>query len=297
MLILPILNKDKIFNAKLSLKSVTLENNATLLFEKVGESDVMVNSKKLSESKMDKNNVVEFIRFNSINYPRDFFVNSKNKQFDKKKFDEIGNRVTSDNTFNTYRVKPIPSRVNVYLDRLLNESFIDLMNVVPNKINNGRYVSLKRLGFDEFVNDEKIARLKSIVSSVSDTSKLPSLFRSAGVEDLVDLVSFFDIFEATVVPNSSIKEDDLVDMISKYEKIHSKDFKSLNNYYRIAKENSEIYAKINIVSKLIYDKPFRLDQSEKQRQKTNDKLTKRKVYEKVERVKVIKEDNEELKVA
>ena len=45
MLILPILNKDKIFNAKLSLKSVTLENNATLLFEKVGESDVMVNSK------------------------------------------------------------------------------------------------------------------------------------------------------------------------------------------------------------------------------------------------------------
>ena len=68
MLILPILNKDKIFNAKLTLRTASLENNATLLFEKVGESDVMVNSKKLSESKLDKNDVVEFIRFNSINY-------------------------------------------------------------------------------------------------------------------------------------------------------------------------------------------------------------------------------------
>ena len=195
MLILPILNKDKIFNAELTLKIASLENNATLLFEKVGESDVMVNSKKLSESKLDKNNVVEFIRFNSINYPRDFFVNTRNKQFDKKKFDEIGNRVSSENTFETYRIKPIPSRVNIYLDKLLNNLIIDMMNKVPNKDNNGRYVSLKRLGFDEFVNDEKIERLRSIISSVSDPSKLPSLFRSAGVEDLVDLVTFFDVFE------------------------------------------------------------------------------------------------------
>ncbi|MBQ6538975.1 MAG: hypothetical protein IJL76_01710 [Bacilli bacterium] len=288
MLILPILNKDKIFNAELTLKIASLENNATLLFEKVGESDVMVNSKKLSESKLDKNNVVEFIRFNSINYPRDFFVNTRNKQFDKKKFDEIGNRVSSENTFETYRIKPIPSRVNIYLDKLLNNLIIDMMNKVPNKDNNGRYVSLKRLGFDEFVNDEKIERLRSIISSVSDPSKLPSLFRSAGVEDLVDLVTFFDVFEAIVVPNSTIQEEDLKKMINKYEKIHSKDFKSLNNYYRIAKENSEIYAKINVVSKLIYDRPFRLVQSEKQRQKTNEKLAK---------IKILKEGKEDLKVA
>ena len=77
-------------------------------------------------------------------------------------------------------------------------------------------------------------------------------------------------------------------MINKYEKIHSKDFKSLNNYYRIAKENSEIYAKINVVSKLIYDRPFRLVQSEKQRQKTNEKLAK---------IKILKEGKEDLKVA
>ncbi len=288
MLILPILNKDKIFNAKLTLRIATLENNATLLFENVGESDVMVNSKKLSETKLDKKDIVEFIRYNSINYPRDFFVNTKNKHFDKKKYDEIGNRVTSENTFNTYRVKPIPSRVNIYLDKLLNDSFIDLMNEVPNKESNGRYVSLKRLGFDEFLTDEKIERLRSIISSVSDTSKLPNLFKSAGVDDLVDLVTFFDIFEATVVPNSSIKEEDLIDMIDKYEKIHSKDFKSLNNYYNIAKDNAEIYKKINMVSKLIYDKPFRLVQSVKQRKTTNERLAK---------IKTLKEGKEELKVA
>ena len=109
MLVLPILNKDKIFNARLTLKTASLENNATLLFENVGESDVMVNSKKLSESKLDKDNIVEFIRFNSLNYPRDFFVNTKNKQFDKKKYDEIGNKISSEDTFDTYRVKPIPS--------------------------------------------------------------------------------------------------------------------------------------------------------------------------------------------
>lgn len=286
MLILPVLNKDKIFNAKLTLKIASLENNATLLFENVGESDVMVNSKKLSESKLDKNDVVEFIRFNSINYPRDFFVNTKNKQIDEKKYDDIGNRVTSDNTFDTYRIKPIPSRVNIYLDKLLNNLLIDMMNTVPNKDNNGRYVSLKRLGFDEFLNDEKIERLKSIITTVSDPEKLPGLFRSAGVEDLVDLVSFFDILEATVVPDSSIQEEDLVKLIKKFEKVHSKDFKSLNNYYRIAKENSEIYAKINSVSKLIYDKPFRLVQSEKQRQKSNEKLAKRKILKEIEDMKI-----------
>ncbi len=287
MLILPILNKDKVFNAELKLNIATLENNGTLLFEDVGESDVMVNSKKLSESKLDKNNVVEFIRYNSINYPRDFFVNTRNKQFNKKKFDEIGNRIKSDNTFSTYRVRPIPSRVNIYLDRLLNCIFIDMMNTVPNKDNNGRYVSLKRLGFDEFLTDEKISRLKSIISSVNDPSKLPALFKNAGVADLVDLVSFFDIFEATVVPKSSVKEEDLVKMLNRFEKIHSRDFKSLNNYYNIAKENSEIYAKINIVSRLLYDKPFRLVQSEKQRQNEHDRLSK---------IKILKEGKEDLKV-
>ena len=287
MLVLPILNKDKIFNARLTLKTATLENNATLLFENVGESDVMVNSKKLSESKLDKDNIVEFIRFNSLNYPRDFFVNTKNKQFDKKKYDEIGNKISSEDTFDTYRVKPIPSRVNVYLDKLLNNIFLDMMNTVPNKDNNGRYVSLKRLGFDEFINDEKIATLKSIVETVTDSKKLPSLFRSAGVEELVDLVSFFDIFEATVITNSTINKDDLEKMINKYEKIHSKDFKGLNNYYRIAKENNEIYSKINIVSNLLYDKPFRLVQSEKQRIHEKEKLL---------RLKMIKEGKEDLKV-
>ena len=147
---------------------------------------------------------------------------------------------------------------------------------IPNKINNGHYISLSRIGFDEFLTDEKIEKLKSIVTSVRNTESWPVLFEQAGITDIVSTIDFLNYFDCTVVPGSTIDEKYLTGLLDNFEKIHSRDFKNLNKYYSIAKDNHNVYRKLSNVYKTIHDEPYRLIQSEKQRAKTYKKT--RNVY-------------------
>ena len=62
-------------------------------------------------------------------------------------------------------------------------------------------------------------------------------------------------------------EDTLQQVLESFNKLHSKDTKSLNKYYNMALENRDIYAKMSYVNKLIYDRPFDLIQSSSQKSK------------------------------
>lgn len=268
MLILPVINKGKIFNAELKLVHCTkLYKNTANLFDNAHESDVVINGKSLKDSNWDKKDIMNFIKGNSINQPRDFYVNTKNEQFNEKRYDIIGNRLSEKETFESYKIANPYKLRSFNFDKLYNVMLLDIINKVPNKQNNGRYVSLKELGFDEVVNDQSVEQLENITNSVRDTSKWDPLFREYKIEDLVKYIDFFNLFEATVIPHSTISSEEVEDVVEKLSVIKSRDYKNLNKYYKIAKENTEIYKNLNKASNLLYGKPFRFVQSEKQRAK------------------------------
>lgn len=281
MLILPVINHGKIFNAELKLVHCKkLEKNTTNLFNNAQESDIIINGKSLKDSNWDKKDIMNFVKGNSVNQPRDFYVNTKNEQFTEKRFDVIGNRLSEKETFESYKIANPYKLRSFNFDKLYNVVLLDLINKVPNKESNGRYVSLKELGLDEVVNDQSVEQLENITNSVRDTSKWDPLFREYKIEDLVKCIDFFNLFEATVVPNSTIPYDEVEDVVDKLSTIKTRDYKNLNKYYKIAKENTEIYKNLNKATNLLYGKPFRFVQSEKQRAKRKE-LKMNQEYDKV----------------
>ena len=80
MLILPIVNKNRVLNVRVKLKG-TEKIRSAIKFPGAPESDVIVNGKKLSESgafnSREKNATINFIRNNSILYPRNYLVTTR----------------------------------------------------------------------------------------------------------------------------------------------------------------------------------------------------------------------------
>ena len=220
MLILPVINKGKIFNAELKLVHCKkLDKNIANTFDSAKESDVIINGKSLRDSNWDKKDIMSFVKGNSLNQPRDFYVNTKNEQFNEKRYDIIGNRLQEKDTYETYKIANPYKLTSFNFEKLYDVMLLDIINKVPNKQNNGRYVSLKELGFDEVVNDQSIEQLENITNSVRDTSKWDPLFREYKIEDLVKCIDFFNLFEATVVPNSTIPYDEVEDVVDKLSTI------------------------------------------------------------------------------
>ena len=105
MLILPVINKGKIFNAELKLVHCQkLDENISNTFDNANESDVIINGKSLRDSNWDKKDIMSFVKGNSLNQPRDFYVNTKNEQFNEKRYDIIGNRLQEKDTYETYKI-------------------------------------------------------------------------------------------------------------------------------------------------------------------------------------------------
>ena len=255
MVILPIINKGKIFNVEIKLKDAK-KIITGIKYKDVSESEVLVNGKVLSESKVyNEDTTLDFIRFNFLHssYIDTYLVTTKNG--------------LDSSFYDVYEIKKPPKFVNSALDNLYNKVLINMRKEVPNKKNNGYYVSLDDLGFNKYLTSEKIEQLKSIVTSVSNTDNWPILFKQAGIADLVDTIDFLNIFDCTVVPASTINEEILTSILESFSKIKSRDFKGLNRYYNMAKDNTKVYKKIVNINKFLYNQPYRLIQSVKQREK------------------------------
>ena len=107
MLILPIVNKNRVMNVELRLRNAhKIKRN--VWYESVHESDIIVNREKFSDSSFkdsrEENAPTDFIRSKSILYPRNFLVTTKQKT-DSKKYD-------------IYEVNQPPRKVHSSLDKL-----------------------------------------------------------------------------------------------------------------------------------------------------------------------------------
>lgn len=255
MLILPIVNRNRILNVHVTLKNAEKVRRG-VNFSDAKESEVIVNGKKLSESIYNnyngKVNALSFIRYNTMHYPRNFLITTKVAR-DSKYYD-------------VYEVAPPPKKVSDELDNLYEKVLTDMRKEIPGT-NNGRYLSFKEVGIDKNLTKEKIDRLQSIVRNEPDNSKWPKLFSEAGIADLQDTLDFIKNFECTVVSETTIPEKSLNDTLKALEVIHTRDSKHLRKYSNIAYSNEKIYYRLSYINKIITNQPLNLIQSEKQKQK------------------------------
>lgn len=245
MLILPIINRKRVMNVQIKLKDASMIREG-VSYEDAIESDIIVNREKFSESSFKdekkENAPTEFIRSRSMLYPRKYLVTTK---------EEVDTSL-----YNVYEVAPPPKKVNDSLDRLYGKAITDLRKEIPGVDKRGRYVSFDDLGIGDHLTDDKIAKLQRIVSEERNQSVWPKLFEEAGISDLMDTIDFINHFECTILSNTSISEDSLQDTMTALSAIHTRDYKNLKRYYKMAKSNTDIYTKISYIYNIIYRKPL-----------------------------------------
>ena len=255
MLILPIVNRNRVMNVELRLRNAH-KIKRDVWFEEVHESDIIVNREKFSDSSFrdskEENAPTDFIRSKSILYPRNFLVTTKQKTNSKK--------------YDIYEVNQPPRKVHSSLDKLYGKAITDLRKEIPGERKRGRYVSFEQLGIDELLDDDKIAKLQRIVKDEKDQSRWPELFEKEGITDISNTLDFINNFECTVVSDTTIPETSLQDTLKSLEIINTRDYRNLNNYYKMAKRNADIYTKMSYINKIMYDRPLSLIQSERQKQ-------------------------------
>lgn len=258
MLILPIVNKNRILNVQITLKGAQ-KIRSGVSYSDAGSSDIIVNGKKLSESiytdTCDDTSALNFVRSNSLLYPRNYIITTK--------------KDTNSSLYDVYEVAPPPKKVNDGLDNLYGRVLTDMRKESPGT-NKGKYLSFEKIGLGENLTDEKIATLQRIVRDVPDSSKWPELFERAGISDLTETIHFIKNFDCTVVTNTTIPESSLEDTLKALEIIHTRDYKNLKNYYDMAIRNRDIYSKLSYINKIVYNEPLNLIKSNSQKQKLKE---------------------------
>lgn len=256
MLVLPIVNRDRILNVCITLKDA-VKIRVGVHFSDSKESEVVVNGKKISESvygsSKDINALLDFVRSNSLTSKKNFLITTREE--------------SESSLYDVYEVAQPPKRINDSLDNLYSMALIDMQKEIPN-IKKGKYVSFEKLGFGEYITDERVSKFKEVVDNSSSVDKsIIKLFDEAGVMDLYETLDFFNNFDFTVISSSSISEEEFQKVLNSLENIHTRDAKNLRSYYNMALSNKEIYSRISSINKIVYDKPLSLIQSESQRQK------------------------------
>lgn len=256
MLVLPIVNKNRVMNVEVRLKDAK-KIRTKVQYHSANPSEIIVNKANYSDSiyygSRDENAPTDFIRSRSILYPRNFLVTTKHRRYSED--------------YDVYEVTQPPRKISDSLDKLYGKAILDLKNEIPEVTNRGRYLSLSKIGLEEHLSDDRIAKLQHIIKEERDSSKWPRLFSNAGIADLEEMLEFIRHFDCTVLSDNIIPEDSLQDTLKSLEAINTRDYRNLKRYYEIAKSNALLYTKMSYVHKLIYNKPFALIQVKKQEPK------------------------------
>ena len=248
MLVLPMVNKNKkgnfiIYNIKLDLKS---ENYSKVregtLIKDYQESDI-INESVFNIPNGEANKTVNFLRY----------FNSKNN---KKKFLITTKKYADSNLYDVYNVEMPPRKVSGGLDNLYGSVILDIKNKIPGGKEKGRVVSLKKLGLDKNITEDKIEKLKKIAALEKNSEKRYNSMQLNGVSDLQNTVDYVKKFSYTIL--NTISEEQLKDILVFFEMSNTKEYRELSKYYEIAKDNMEVYKKLTRINKILYGKPINL---------------------------------------
>lgn len=257
MLVLPIVNRGRIMHVKISLKDAEKIHNSVIL-EGTKESDVIVNQQPFSESSYlhdkEDSSVVNFIRNTSLISHNDFLVTTREE--------------SESNRYDVYQVKQPPKFINLALDNLYASAITDMRKEIPN-VKKGRYLSFEKLGLGNHLTDEKLSRLQQIVRTERNSSRWPQLFEQAGIADIPRTLEFLNHFDCTIISDTTLPEETIQTSIAAMEPLNTQEYRNLKKYYQMAQSNQDIYSRLSIAYHSIYNQPYRLIMSEKQKSRVN----------------------------
>ena len=102
------------------------------------------------------------------------------------------------------------------------------------------YLSFEKLGMNQYLTEEKIARLQQIIKTEQDRSRWPRLFEQAGIADLPQTIEFLNHFNCTIISDTTLPEVTLQSTIQALEPLQTQEYRNLKKYYHIAQSNQEI---------------------------------------------------------
>lgn len=240
MLVIPIVNRDRILNAKFRLKYCR-KIKEKVKFDDINASDIVVNNVSFSmsgyqESQISASVIMKFIRNHSIMNKSSFFVSTK--------------KYADSDFYDIYEIDYPLNKITDGLDGLIGSVILDLKNKIPSR-EKGRYIDFEKMGITDHITDEKLEKIFFIANHVSDHYR--EVIVENDLEDMIDTLKFLNLFDCEVIDKSSIKVEDFQRILKFLSTINSKDFRSLSNYYDIALANQEAYSKISRLYNIVYN--------------------------------------------
>lgn len=244
MLIFPILNRERIINVRVKLKTANKIAQHVSHFN-IGPSEIFVSNHKFSESAYKNTvstpqNVMEFIR-NSLK-------TTKSNVIVTTKID------INTGLYDIYEVN-IPDKVSENLDQLLGALILDLKNEDDN--NKNRYLDFKKLRVLEDLTQEKLDKM----SFASTNMKYMDVNKYVNDNNLLLLfktLPLFNYVDFEIIKGSIIEQEKFEQILNFFREINTKDYKSLNSFYKLAKDNQQEYAKLQSLNKSLNNTPLNL---------------------------------------
>ncbi|MCI8347787.1 MAG: hypothetical protein HFJ12_07620 [Bacilli bacterium] len=258
MLVLPILNTNKDGVSILFLVEVTypkaIRVKEGVSVKGLEESDVILNGASFNRSIYNTRGIEPNVITN--------FLRNFNYKANKKEFLVTTRQYADSDLYHLYSVPIPPRKIAAGLDNLYGSVILDLKKEIPG-IKKGRYISLKKLGVDRHITQEKLEKLQYLSETELDKNKRKDIFQLNGVSDLEKTIDFMRLFDFTIIGEATLTEEQLTSMITKLQYVNTRDYRNLSRLYEIAKENREVYSKLTRISKIINKKPLHLIKSSK----------------------------------
>lgn len=239
MLVMPIVNKDRILNVEINLKRIE-KVKKRVCYDDVDANDIIVNYNSFNQSNYNtKNqeacNITEFIRYNSLMAKNDYFISTKEE--------------TNSQFYDIYQVSPPPLKITKGLDNFYGSLVLDLKNEIPNNIK-GRYLDLKKIGMADHITDSKLEKLAIIADNIDEDFHKTLIDNH--LEDLIETLNFLNLVDCRIIAKTSVKIEDFERVLNCLNATNSREAKDINNYYLIAKNNQETYSKLSRLYNIVY---------------------------------------------
>ena len=253
MIVLPIVNRERILNVEVTLKDVSKVGSKTRDFN-INSSDIIIHNKKYNDSFYNKNvatskSVMKFLRENGKIGKSNILVTTKN--------DDKG-------LFDIYDVKYPTDKVSDGLDNLIGTLLLDLKNESSSQ--KGRYLDLYKLGVFDIITEKRLTDLEFLSKNMNQVN-IAKYVEEHDLRCLFKLIQSMDMFNFKVINKSVISLDKFASFTDFLEPTNSKDYNSLVNYYNLANNNKNEYSKLSYIYKIINNKPLNLIQTSKEKVK------------------------------
>ena len=260
MLVIPIINEERILNVSLRLRTAKQIENKTAFLDS-NASDIIINKKSFKDSSYYKKQIEPKVIVD--------FIHHNNMYADSKEFYVTTKRESNSNKYSVYEIDIPTLKVTDGLNNLFGECIIDLCNENKN-LKKGRNISLRKYNIAGHITNERLDKLKYLADNL-DTINPAEYIKKEGLQDLIDTIEFLDLFDCTVISKSTINCENIELIMNSLEKTSTNLSKELNKYYEMALENANIYSKLSKLYHIVYNKPYKwIHKNVKIKQKIKD---------------------------